>query len=112
MHMYDEWISALRSWAARNESISELWVFGSRAHGIPRPFSDIDIAVALMPPQGKHDPAYTAFHFSFDEWKVELRTILDWDVNLAAIGRDFPMDLEVRTTGIRLWRRKDIRRKS
>ena|ERR1700688_1446917 len=103
--MRDEWIVALRAWAAKNDCVLELWLFGSRTAGTSRPESDIDIAVALMPPTGKHDWALTAFVESFDAWKSQLRAAVEWDVSLVAIGPGFEMDTIVRTTGIRLWRR-------
>jgi predicted nucleotidyltransferase len=36
-----------------NDSIVELWLFGSRARGDSRPDSDVDLALALIPPNGK-----------------------------------------------------------
>src|SRR5258706_3337093 len=54
MDMRDEWIAALRAWAANNDCVRELWLFGSRANGTPPPDSDIDIALALMPPSASH----------------------------------------------------------
>jgi predicted nucleotidyltransferase len=98
-------LSALRKWAIKNDFIRELWLFGSRARGASRPDSDIDIALALMPPSGKHNWALAAYVESFDEWKSELRQIVEWDISLVAIGPDFEMDTIVRTTGILLWRR-------
>ena len=31
MDMRDEWLHDLRSWASKNESVRELWLYGSRA---------------------------------------------------------------------------------
>jgi predicted nucleotidyltransferase len=53
--MRGEWLSGLRSWASANGSVRELWLFGSRATGGSRPDSDVDLAVALMPPKGNTD---------------------------------------------------------
>jgi predicted nucleotidyltransferase len=105
MEMRDEWITALRAWALKNDCVLELWLFGSRAKGTPRPNSDIDIALALMPPTGKQNWALAAYVEFFEAWKSELRAAVDWDINLVAIGPDFEMDTIVRTTGILLWRR-------
>ena len=48
MDMRDEWVAALRAWAAKNECVRELWLFGSRAKGTSEAESDIDIALSLM----------------------------------------------------------------
>lgn len=63
--MRDEWLGGLRAWAAANESVRELWLFGSRARGDARECSDVDLALALMPPNGKHDWALGNY-FSFE----------------------------------------------
>ena len=47
MNMREEWIEALRAWAVGNDSIAELWLFGSRAKGTAQPNSDIDIALLV-----------------------------------------------------------------
>jgi hypothetical protein len=36
MNMRDEWIAALRTWAANYDCVLELWLFGSRAKGTLR----------------------------------------------------------------------------
>jgi predicted nucleotidyltransferase len=105
MDMRDEWIAALRTWAAKNDCIRELWLFGSRAKGTSEAGSDIDIALALMPPSGKTNWALAAYVESFEDWKTELRAAVDWPVSLVAIGPNFEMDDTVRTTGIVLRRR-------
>jgi predicted nucleotidyltransferase len=108
MDMRDEWIVALRTWATKNDCIRELWLFGSRAKGSPRPDSDIDIALALMPPSGNDNWALAAYVESFEQWKSELRAVVEWDVSLVAIGPGFEMDTIVRTTGVLLWRRASM----
>jgi predicted nucleotidyltransferase len=105
MDMRDEWIAALRTWATNNDCVHELWLFGSRAKGTSEPDSDIDIALALMPPSGKTNWALAAYVESFEEWKAELRAAVNWPVSLVAIGAKFEMDDTVRGTGIVLWRR-------
>jgi len=106
MDMRDEWLAALSNWARNNDAVRELWLFGSRAKGNPQPDSDIDVAIALMPPNGKHNWALAAYVEFFDEWKAEFRAILEWNVSLVAIGPDFDMDTIVRTSGVRLWHRE------
>ncbi|WP_456734138.1 nucleotidyltransferase family protein [Bradyrhizobium sp. USDA 3364] len=53
--MRAEWTVALQRWAANNDNVSELWLFGSRTKGTASATSDIDIALRLMPADGKHD---------------------------------------------------------
>jgi predicted nucleotidyltransferase len=105
MDLKEEWVSALRSWADGNDSIRELWLFGSRADGRSRPNSDVDLALVLMPPNGKHDWAagnYIALH---SEWKRRLEKIVGCHVSLEAIDPGSEGDAEVRRTGVRLWAR-------
>ena len=106
MDMRDEWLPALKAWAESNANVLELWLFGSRAKGGARPDSDIDIALLLMPPRGKHNWALAAFIEFFDDWKAELKEAVAWDVSLVAIGPDFDMNDVVRNSGVRLWRRE------
>jgi len=71
MDMQDEWLRGLRSWTAKNDSIREVWLFGSRASGHSNPNSDV--AVVALPPTGNHNWAYgnyTALHSeSKGNWK-------------------------------------------
>ena len=43
--MREAWLDGLRTWAEANGNVSELWLFGSRISGTPRPDSDLDVAV-------------------------------------------------------------------
>ncbi|MFB9268038.1 nucleotidyltransferase family protein [Bradyrhizobium erythrophlei] len=101
MDMRDEWVTALENWAANNESVAELWLFGSRAKNTSRHDSDIDIALLMMPPIGKTNWALANYVENFDEWKAQLRDAVDWPISLVAIGPKEDMDKEVRRTGIR-----------
>jgi predicted nucleotidyltransferase len=111
MDMSSEWLRGLRSWVSANDSVLELWLFGSRAQGCSRPESDVDLAVALMPARSKHDdPAYTNYYFSKSEWKEQLKNIVERPVNLDAIAPDMPgpdWDSMVRCFGVCLWSRAD-----
>jgi predicted nucleotidyltransferase len=101
-----ECLSALRSWAGRNGSIRELWLFGSRAQGRARPDSDVDLAVVLMPPDGKHDWAFGNYIALADgQWKPELEAIVGRHVSLEAVDPGSDEDAMVRRTGRRLWAR-------
>jgi predicted nucleotidyltransferase len=43
------------AWAQKNDSIHELWLFGSRSNGAAKASTDVDIGLVLMPARGKHD---------------------------------------------------------
>jgi predicted nucleotidyltransferase len=107
MDMRDEWLTALKSWAASNGSVLEIWLFGSRARDCAREDSDIDIALLLMPPDGGHNWALGNFVVLFDDWKTELCNAVNWPVSLVAFGPKFDMNQEVRSTGLMLWRREN-----
>ena len=51
----ESWRVDLSAWAQRTDAVAELWLFGSRAKGTSGSDSDVDIALALMPPRGDHD---------------------------------------------------------
>jgi predicted nucleotidyltransferase len=105
MDMEEGWLSELCSWASRNDSVSELWLFGSRATGRPRPESDVDLALALMPANGKHDWAFGNYVALHGEWKGQLEAIVGRHVSLEAISPGTAPDKMVRETGRRLWAR-------
>jgi predicted nucleotidyltransferase len=50
-----EWRAGVVAWAQKNDSVQELWLFGSRAKGEARDISDVDLGMLLMPARGKHD---------------------------------------------------------
>jgi predicted nucleotidyltransferase len=109
MDMRQEWLTALRAWAAHNSNVRELWLFGSRAKGTADAQSDVDIALLLMPPTDNINWALAAYVEFFDDWKAELRVALNREVSLVAIGSGYEMNTEVRATGTRLWSRDDWR---
>ena len=43
----DTWIVAIQQWAKNESLVEQAYVFGSRAKGIARPESDLDIAIKL-----------------------------------------------------------------
>lgn len=109
MDMREEWLRGLRSWASGNDSVRELWLFGSRAQGRSRRDSDVDLALALMPPRGKNDdPAFGNYVALKSEWKRQLEEIVGRHVSLEPIVPDMPgpdWDAMVRGFGVRLWSR-------
>jgi predicted nucleotidyltransferase len=110
MDMQDKWLRRLRAWAKANDSVRELWLFGSRAQGRSRPESDVDLGIALMPPKGENDdPAFGAYLACEKEWKRQLEEIVGRHVSLEPIipDKDPDWDSMVRGFGIRLWSRVD-----
>ena len=53
MDMKDEWLRGLAAWASKNDSVHELWLFGSRADETSTPDSGVDIGLGLAPPTGE-----------------------------------------------------------
>jgi predicted nucleotidyltransferase len=106
MDMRPEWLRGLREWAQANEAVRQLWLFDSRARGDAREDSDVDIALALMPPDGKHDWALGAY-FSLElEWKAQLKAIVERHVSLEVIVPATEPDVRVRREGVLLWARE------
>jgi predicted nucleotidyltransferase len=105
IQMREEWLRDLRSWAAANESVRELWLFGSRARGDAREDSDVDLALALMPPIGKTDWALGNYVDFATEWKQELQVIVGRHVSIEPLLPDEDSNERVRREGVRLWSR-------
>lgn len=105
MDMRPEWTRGLREWAARNDAVRQLWLFGSRARGDSRPESDVDIALALMPPDGKHDWALGAYFALETEWMQQLQAIVGRDVSIEPLVPGEASDARVRREGMLLWAR-------
>jgi predicted nucleotidyltransferase len=100
-----EWVRGLREWAEANGNVRQLWLFGSRARGDARENSDVDLALALMPPDGKHNWALGNYFVLKDDWKQQLEAIVGRHVSLEAIEPDTKGDAIVRGTGRLLWER-------
>jgi predicted nucleotidyltransferase len=111
MDMQDDWLPRLCSWANANDSVLELWLFGSRAQGSSRTESDVDLALVLTPPKGKENWALQNwFSPTSDKWKPQLEGIVRRNVDLevmlpGAPGPDY--DSMVRCFGVRLWTRSE-----
>ena len=105
MDMQDDWLRGLCSWASANHSVRELWLFGSRATGKSRPESDVDLALALMPPNGKHDWALGNYFALESKWKRQLEEIVGRHVSVEPPVPGTDADTSVRGSGVRLWSR-------
>jgi len=106
MDMRDEWLRGLCAWAATNGNVRQLWLFGSRARGDAREDSDVDIALALMPPDGKTDWALGAYFAFESEWKQQLKAVVERDVSIEPLVSGTDADVRVRREGKLLWARE------
>jgi uncharacterized protein len=105
MDIRDEWLHGLRAWAAANENVRELWLFGSRARGDAREDSDVDLALALMPPEGKTDWALGNYFCFESQWKRQLEAIVGRAVSIEPLVPGTDSDARVRLEGVLLWAR-------
>ena len=112
MDMRPEWVEVIRTWAAGNENVAEMWLFGSRAKGTARPDSDVDLALVLVPgtpgdpgtdwPEGN----YQALG---DRWEADLTAAIRHDVHLKRFARPGEEESEnatkARADAVLLWSR-------
>ena len=105
MDLEPERLAALKAWAANNESVQELWLFGSRAKGTAKPKSDVDLALILMPETDNTNWAFAKYIESRAAWKRVLQNIAGRPVSLCAIEHGEPLYKEVLSTGVCLWSR-------
>ena len=105
MDLDPKYVVALQNWAENNDSVLELWLFGSRAKGTATQHSDVDIALCLIPPKGNLDWSKGNYFALGDEWQRQLEAILGRHVSLEAIEPGTQGNDEVRRTGVRLWAR-------
>jgi predicted nucleotidyltransferase len=99
------WRDNFVAWARSNDSVRELWLFGSRAKGEATDVSDVDLGLVLMPANRKHDWALGNFYALESEWKAELEAIVGRHVSVTAMIAGNEGDIEIRMTGERLWQR-------
>jgi predicted nucleotidyltransferase len=78
-------VELIQQWAARTNSVREVWLFGSRAKGTSRPGSDIDLGIYLMPPTGGSNWALALYTAEGDAWQRELAGLLGQRVSLEAV---------------------------
>jgi predicted nucleotidyltransferase len=105
MDMRDEWLRGIAEWASKNESVREVWLFGSRAEATSGIDSDVDIGLGLMPPIGSHDWALGNFFALKPRWQHELEKIVGRHVSLECITPEKPGTAIV-AKWVLLWRRE------
>lgn len=80
------WVTAIRSWAASEELIEEVYTFGSRVKGTARPDSDLDLAVRVAGADEGERLANAIFLMS--RWKALLAAALPVPVDLQRMAPD------------------------
>jgi hypothetical protein len=78
-------------------------VAGQKVYGGPTATNDI--AIELRPAKGDRDWAFGDFVFCHDEWKSELRHIVQGEVSLVGFRDDLMGRFDPRDSGIVLWTR-------
>jgi hypothetical protein len=106
MEIRQEVLSGLRSWAAGNDSVGELWLSERRATSEPTSENDIDLAISFISVRGDHQWAEGNYHACHDDWKRQLEAIAGLQVNLEAIYPDTTGEREMRRSGMRVWTRR------
>jgi predicted Rdx family selenoprotein len=66
---------------------------------------DLDVGIVLAPAIGKTDWALGAFYALGDAWQAELGHIVGRHVSLQAMLPGNEGDVEIRSTGVRIWSR-------
>jgi predicted nucleotidyltransferase len=101
----ETWLGEIRQWAARTDSVREVWLFAARAKGDSQPESDVDLAIVLMPPSRGTNWALANYFEFGDDWQRELSAALGRHVSLEALLPGSSQDRIVRSTGVRVWTR-------
>ena len=105
MDLEPDRVTALKQWAANNDAIQELWLFGSRAKGTATPQSDVDLAFILMPETDNTNWALAKYIADGDLWRKQLERIVARPISMGAIEPGIELFDEVMATGTRLWSR-------
>jgi predicted nucleotidyltransferase len=99
MDMSETWIEVIKEWAERTPSIRAVWLFGSRAKGTSDQESDVDLAIYLMPPDGKTNWALGVYTALGDQWQRELASVIGRCVSLEAVIPGTPEEVEIHALG-------------
>lgn len=79
MDLSDAQVDAIRGWAERTDHVLAVYLFGSRAKGLSRPESDVDIALAFCVEDHDVEDVFKSFH---DSWYAELGRLVGLRVTL------------------------------
>jgi predicted nucleotidyltransferase len=79
---YQPWKRDIRNWAKLHDHVREIWLFGSRARGVAKPESDVDLALILMPPGRFGSTPLGSYLALADKWQRALERIVGRHVRL------------------------------
>ena len=101
----DTWIAAIQQWASNESLVQEAYIYGSRAKGVARPDSDLDIAIRLS---GDTEEQRTEnWIFEGEQLTSGLDSLLPITVHLEAIGEgDLVVQPAVLEHGILIFQRR------
>ncbi|MCJ2068147.1 nucleotidyltransferase domain-containing protein [Methylobacterium sp. J-030] len=112
MDLHQTAVDAIRTWAAGNENVAEVWLFGSRAKGTARPDSDVDLALVLVPGapgDPGHDWPEGNYQALGDRWEADLTDVIQHDVHLKRFARPGEKEsanaASAKATAVLLWSR-------
>ena len=80
-------LDAIRDWAERTPGILAVYIFGSRAKGLARPDSDVDLAIILESSSTRTDKLYEA---NWLDWANDIEEAFAYPVELLRLGADTP----------------------
>jgi predicted nucleotidyltransferase len=102
------WTNSLIEWLESEPSVSNAWIFGSRAKGTASTKSDLDIAIALS--SSVSDPLSEWIH-NAECWRERAQTAIGptptIDLQLASPDSDERVWPAVKAHGISFYRRED-----
>jgi predicted nucleotidyltransferase len=76
-----EVIPRLRTWAAAQEPVKRLWIYGSRLRGTQRPDSDLDIAIEIFArPTAEQRGQF--WNHTVALWRADLRLIVPFEPHI------------------------------
>jgi hypothetical protein len=101
-----DWRQNLIEWATGNDAVTEMWIFGSRGpKALADDSRDLDIGITLVPAIGNDNWALGNYWALGDGWQAELADIVGRKVSLQAMVPGNKGDVEIRSTGVCIWRR-------
>jgi predicted nucleotidyltransferase len=95
----------MEQWPGHKRTIqsASFGLFGSRANGVAKASSDVNIGLERMPANGRHDWALGNYAALGSRWRADLEAIVGCHVSLVPMIPGNEGDIVIRMTGDRLW---------